>query len=211
LSTAAAYSYPTYLNCITTLIARLNVTSVYWVGTSMGGLIGMWLSSLPHTFIQKLIINDIGPFVPKTGLDRLGHYVGKEPHQNTLQDMADYLKVIYEGFGQLPNDLWLSMAEHSTVKTEDGKYKMSYDPAIAHIFGGEMKDLSVWPLWDAISVPKVSVLRGKVSDILLKETLEEMNTRGPKLTHYAELDSIGHAPSLMLKEQIELIAEWLEN
>lgn len=95
-------------------------------------------SSGPETPIKQLIINDIGPFVPHTGLERLSHYVGKEPVQPTLEDMAEYLKTIYHGFGDLDQEKWLRIARNSSKHVEGVGYKLTYDPAIGNVFSVRM-------------------------------------------------------------------------
>ncbi|MFQ5545241.1 MAG: alpha/beta fold hydrolase [Acidiferrobacterales bacterium] len=202
------YNYPTYCADMATLIARLHAEQVDWVGTSMGGIIGMLLAAQPKAPVRRLVINDIGPFVPRTALERIGQYLGTNPHFDNLTDAASYLRQVHAGFGPLTDDQWVHLARHSVHPATDGQYSLMYDPAIAMPFKSEpMQDIDLWDTWDRIRCP-VLVLRGIESDVLLEETAAEMQRRGPP-TEVVQFRDIGHAPALMAKDQIDTVCNWL--
>jgi pimeloyl-ACP methyl ester carboxylesterase len=207
LSHKQDYAYPVYLSDMAALIARTGVKRVDWVGTSMGGLIGMMLAAQPENPIRRLVVNDIGPFVPRAALERLALYVGKAPRFATLDELERYLRMVMAPYGALTDQQWRHLAEHSSRRDGDGVV-MSYDPAIAHAFASPLQDVTLWPMWDAIRCPTL-VLRGKESDLLLPATAEEMARRGPK-ARVVEFAGIGHAPALMADDQIAVVRDFLE-
>lgn len=203
-----AYGYPQYCADMTALIARLGAETVAWVGTSMGGLIGMVMASMPNTPVRRLVLNDIGPFIPKVAIERLGQYVGKGPDFAGVEDAAAYFAEVYAPFGPLSPDQWRHLAEHSLRRKADGRYELRYDPAIAAPFqDGTPADVDMWKVWDAIGCP-VLALRGAESDLLTAETAAEMQTRGPR-AELREFAGIGHAPALMEGDQIAAVRDWL--
>ncbi|HTS52871.1 MAG TPA: alpha/beta hydrolase [Burkholderiales bacterium] len=208
LSHKPDYGYPLYLSDMAALIARTGAERVDWVGTSMGGLIGMMLTGLPGNPIRRLLLNDVGPFIPKAALERLAAYVGKAPRFATLDALGLYLRTVMAPFGRLTDQQWRHLTEHSSRRYDDGTFGVCYDPAIGDAFAGELRDVVLWPVWDAISCPTL-VLRGKESDLLLRATAEEMTRRGPK-ARLVEFDHVGHAPALMAEDQIAVVREFLE-
>jgi pimeloyl-ACP methyl ester carboxylesterase len=201
------YGYPLYLSDMTALIARSGVEQVDWVGTSMGGLIGMMLAAQPYSPIRRLVVNDVGPFLPRASLERIAQYVGKAPVFADVDALERYLRIVSAPFGPLTDDQWRHLAMHSTRRYDDGTVTMSYDPAIADAFSGELQDVVLWPVWDAISCPTL-LLRGRQSDLLLAETAQEMTQRGPR-ARLVEFEGIGHAPMLMVDDQIAVVREFL--
>lgn len=210
LPSLADYVYPQYLADMTALVARLDVDSVDWVGTSMGGLIGMALAAQANTPIRRLVLNDIGPFIPKAFLTRLRDYVGKDPRFADVDALEAYLRQVHAPFGPLTDGQWRHLAEHGARKMPDGGFALAYDPAIARaaFTGDEPEDIEMWDIWDRIACP-VLVLRGAASDLLLPETVASMRQRGPGC-EAAEIAGCGHAPALMDEVQISLIRTWLE-
>jgi pimeloyl-ACP methyl ester carboxylesterase len=206
LSDKQDYSYPQYCTDMAALVARTGAPSVDWVGTSMGGIIGILLAAQPRAPIGRLVINDVGPFIPKTALERLKLYVGTAPTFGSLEEGETYLRFISAPFGPLTDAQWRHLAVHSLME-QDGKWSVRYDPAIAHAFQGEIEDVEFWAHWDSIQCP-VLLIRGAESDLLSTETAEEMTRRGPE-TELVEFVGIGHAPMLMEQEQIGVIREFL--
>lgn len=202
------YQFPQYLTDMAVLLARLGAESVDWVGTSMGGIIGMLLAAQPNTPIRRLVLNDIGPFIPKRALQGIGNYLGKAPEFADLEAAADYLSQIHAGFGALTREQWLHMARTSTRKIEGGGYRLAYDPGIAQSSSTQPEDVRLWDYWDRIHCP-VMVIRGGDSDLLLEETLAEMKTRGPDSVASIEFEGVGHAPALMNARQIAAVRDWL--
>jgi len=208
LADPAGYGYPQYLADMNALIARLDAPQVDWIGTSMGGLIGMMLAAQPNTPLRRLVINDVGPFIPKAALARIGEYVGRDPRFADLAAAEAYLREIHAPFGALTDQQWRHLTEHSVAAAEGGGYRLGYDPAIAAPFrDAEPEDVDLWALWDLIAIP-VLVLRGAESDLLPAETAAEMAARGPR-AEVAEIRGCGHAPALMDEHQIALVRDWL--
>ncbi len=202
------YNYPTYMNDMSALMAHIGAERVNWVGTSMGGLIGMMLAAMPSTPIRKLVINDIGPLVSKDALVRIGRYVGAAPSFQDLDMVEAYLRDVHAPFGDLSNDEWKHLATTSSIPNGEGGMQLHYDPTIADVFtAGPIEDIDLWSVWDQISCP-VLVLRGENSDLLSADTAAEMSTRGPR----AQVETIkgcGHAPALMDDDQVATVMTWL--
>ena len=207
LADGANYGYPQYCADMNALIARLAVEVVDWVGTSMGGLIGLMLAARPNSPIRRLVLNDIGPFVPKAALVRLAGYVGKDPAFADRAALEAYLRQVHATWGPLDDADWRHLAEHGHRRDEGGSLRLAYDPAIGRAFDGPLNDVDLWPLWEKVTCP-VLVLRGGQSDLLLRETAEAMTTRGPR-ARLAEFAEAGHAPSLMTAHQIAVVKDWL--
>ncbi len=209
LPDGAFYNYPQYMADAGVLIAQLGSGPTDWLGTSMGGLVGMMLASLPGTQIRRLILNDVGPFVPKGALERIGAYVGQDPQFPDLAGLEAYLRRVHSGFGALSDADWTHMARYSSRPLPGGGYGLAYDPAIATAFrAGPIADVDLWPVWDAIKCP-VLILRGAESDLLLPDTASDMVKRKANAT-LVEFPGCGHAPALIDPDQIAVIKDWLE-
>jgi pimeloyl-ACP methyl ester carboxylesterase len=177
LPKADDYAYPTYMQTIAVLFARLDVEKVDWIGTSMGGLIGMLLAAHRGHFIGKLVLNDVGPFIPSAALQRLGAYVGRDPRFQDFGAVETYLRKVHAPFGQLSDAEWMHLAFHSAEESDDGDLRLRYDPAIGKPFQDKpADDLALWAFWDQIRIP-VLAIRGADSDLLLRETLVRMTKR----------------------------------
>jgi pimeloyl-ACP methyl ester carboxylesterase len=208
LAVKSDYAIPTYLADCAALIARLDVEAVDWLGTSLGGIIGMSLAALPGSPIRRLIVNDIGPLLPAAGLRRIAGFVGADPRFADRTEALTFLKGAMTTFGIQGDAQWQHILAISTRPAEGGGLKLHYDPGLGQAFlGDDPKDIDFWATWDAIRGP-VLTLRGEDSDILLAETAREMTTRGPK-TKLVEFSGCGHAPALMAPEQIAVIENWL--
>jgi pimeloyl-ACP methyl ester carboxylesterase len=204
----AGYVNPHYVADMVTLLARLGAETLDWVGTSMGGIMGMLAAAMPGTPVRRLVLNDVGPFIPKAALARIGNYVGADPRFDDVAGVESYLRKVHASFGDLTDENWRHMAAHGARRREDGSYGLAYDPAIGNAFkGATLPDVDLWVFWDAIQCP-VLVLRGADSDLLLAETADEMTRRGPKAT-LVEVEGCGHAPALMAADQIAAVRDWL--
>jgi pimeloyl-ACP methyl ester carboxylesterase len=203
------YQLPQYVADMVTLIARLDVETVHWVGTSMGGLIGMALAAQPQTPVARLVINDAGPVIAKSSLERIGSYVGRAPSFATIEAAEQYVRTVNAPFGPHSDTEWRFLAEVVTRKNADGTLRMHYDPRLAEPFLASVpeKDLELWPIWDPIACPTL-LLRGAQSDLLSRETAGQMASRGPK-AKVVELPGIGHAPTLMHPDQIRIVRDFL--
>lgn len=208
LKNPADYTYPTYCPMIWRLIMHLGVKNLDWIGTSMGGIIGMMIAAMPGNPINRMIINDVGPFLPKEALQRINAYLSMDFDFASLADIERHLRKVHEPFGPLTDQQWAHMAKHSSRQDENGNWCLSYDPAIKEPFKDVVDDdIAFWEIWDAIRCP-ILLLRGETSDILLRQTADEMLLRGPE-TQLVELPGIGHAPALMSDEQISTMEKWL--
>lgn len=203
------YSVPVYVADMVTLIARLDVESVDWLGTSMGGLIGLVLASLPDSPVKRLVLNDAGPQITAVSLDRIGEYVGKAPRLPSIEAAEMLVRAVSAPFGAHTDAEWRFLTEHVVKPANDGGVMFRYDPAIAVAFNAEIphKDIDLWPVYDAIRCPTL-VLRGAQSDLLTQETAKSMTERGPKAT-LVEFSGVGHAPTLIHADQIAAVREFL--
>ena len=209
LANPMEYAIPVYLADMVTLIARLDVETVDWLGTSMGGLIGMALAALPNSPIRKLVLNDAGPHITAVSLDRIGEYVGKAPILPSIEMAEMLMRAVSAPFGPHSDAEWRFLTEHM-VKTEpDGSVKFRYDPAIAVAFNADTphKDIDLWPVFDLIRCPTL-VLRGAQSDLLTPATANAMTERGPR-AKLVEFPGVGHAPTLIHDDQIEVVGNFL--
>ena len=208
MSHPSDYSYPQYLADMNALIARVNPGELHWAGTSMGGLIGMMLAGQPNTPIRRLVMNDVGPFIPKAALERLAQYVGRAPAMESLDDVEQYLRVVMAPFGKLTDAQWHHMAEHSSKQSSNGNFLLHYDPAIADVFkGAPIQDINLWMFWQGVTCP-VFVIRGAESDLLLAETVTQMKAGRSNVTSL-EVPNTGHAPALMDDAQVSAVRNFL--
>jgi pimeloyl-ACP methyl ester carboxylesterase len=204
------YGYAQYMADMTALLARVTAgaeKTIYWVGTSMGGLLGIIMAAMPKNPIRKLVVNDAGMLVPKAALERLALYVGKDPRFTTLDALEAHVRHISAPFGALSDEQWRHLTVHSAKQHADGTWGFRYDPAIANAFSGELNDIDLSAYWDAVRCPTL-LLRGADSDILLRATAEAMTQRGSKAT-LVEFQAIGHAPMLMSDEQVTAVRDFL--
>ena len=204
------YGYAQYMADMTALLARVTAgaeKTIYWVGTSMGGLLGIIMAAMPKNPIRKLVVNDAGMLVPKAALERLALYVGKDPRFATLDALEAHVRHISAPFGALSDEQWRHLTVHSAKQHADGTWGFRYDPAIVNAFSGELNDIDLSAYWDAVRCPTL-LLRGADSDILLRATAEAMTQRGPRVT-LVEFQAVGHAPMLMLDEQITAVRDFL--
>jgi pimeloyl-ACP methyl ester carboxylesterase len=203
------YVVPTYVADMVTLIARLDVDEVHWLGTSMGGLIGIGLASLPESPVAKLVLNDAGPLVTAASLDRIGSYVGKAPVFPDFETAEYYVRTVSAPFGPHTEAEWRFLTEHVVRRQTDGSFRLHYDPALAVPFNAERphKDVDLWPLYERIRCPTL-VVRGELSDLLTPETARKMTESGPR-AKLVQISGVGHAPTLIHGDQIALVRDFL--
>jgi pimeloyl-ACP methyl ester carboxylesterase len=212
LADPMAYNLPTYVADMVTLVARLDTEAVHWVGTSMGGLIGMGLASLPRSPIVRLVLNDVGPTLQAEALKRIGDYVGVTPHWATIDAAADYLWSISQGFGPHSRAEWLALSRPQLKPDGDG-WTLRRDPAMALPFRAATPEAAaageamLWKAYDAIRCPTL-LLRGANSDLLSPATAQAMRQRGPKAQLH-EFAGIGHAPMMVVPDQVAVVREFL--
>lgn len=215
----ADYNLITYAQDMLTLIRELNLYQVDWLGTSMGGLIAMNLIDIAASNrfdspIRSLILNDVGAYIPQAAIQRIIGSLRKEmPIFTDLIAAETYIRSICEGFGNLTDEQWQHLTKYSLKKLANGNYTLHYDPKIVNVYGNLpielFKGLEFWSLWQNISCP-VLLLHGQESDLLLPETITEMQTLKPELT-VKSFANIGHAPALMDEQQINIIKNWLKS
>jgi pimeloyl-ACP methyl ester carboxylesterase len=204
----ALYRTDVYAAQLLAFIAAMKLEQVDWVGTSMGGLIGMGIAAMETNPIRRLVLNDIGPFLPKAALETIGSYVGHDLRFADVRELEAYLRKIHAPFGPLSDAEWAEMAAHSGRQDADG-WRLAYDPAIRQAFtAAPFEDVDLWPLYEAIRCPTL-VLRGAESTLLTAETAQAMTERGPK-AQLVTFAGVGHAPALLAADQIEAVRRFLE-
>ena len=206
------YGLPLYVSDMVALLARLSARTVHWVGTSMGGLIGLGVAALGDSPVSKLVLNDVGPRLDPAGLARIGGYVGQTRRWQTLDEAADAIWAISTGFGPHAREQWLALTEPQ-LKTEGDSLVPRSDPDIAVPFKAITPELAaageaaLWHTFDAVHCPTLLV-RGAESDLLSRDTAREMGVRGPR-ARLVEFAGVGHAPMLVQPEQTRAVREFL--
>jgi pimeloyl-ACP methyl ester carboxylesterase len=203
------YGLPQYARDMAALIAHLGVAQLDWIGTSLGGLVGMVLAGAQNTPIRRLVMNDIGPFLPWAALRGIGNRLREAPRlHHSLATAEARLRSALADFGTLTDAQWRAMTRHSFVAEPGGTWRPHYDPAIAVAFRpGRVYNVTMWRDWDAVRCP-VLLLRGETSDLLLPQTAAEMTRRGPRAT-LVEIPGCGHAPALLDDDQIRIVTDWM--
>jgi pimeloyl-ACP methyl ester carboxylesterase len=212
LAHAEDYGTPMYVTAMATLIARLDVAQVDWVGTSLGGHIGMEIAAREHAPIRRLVLNDFGARIPVAALQRIAAYLRRAHVFRTLDEVEAYLRDVYAPFGQLTDAQWRHLAVNGVVQDKDG-FRLHYDPAIVAQFSRPLLlDVALWRVWDHVACPTL-ILRGEHSDLLLPSTAAEMTRRGlaarAGLVQYVEIPRCGHAPALMSDDQAKVVSDFL--
>ena len=213
LADPMGYQLPAYVADMVTLLARLDATTLHWVGTSMGGLIGLALASMKQSPVSRLVLNDVGPAIRYEAIERIATYLGAPLRWNTLEEAADYLWSISQGFGPHTRDEWLALTRPMLKPDGAGGFKPHYDANIALPFKALTREMvaggeaMTWHAYDAIRCPTL-VLRGADSDLLTHETAHSMTQRGPK-AQLREFAGVGHAPTLRATEQVQAVREFL--
>lgn len=212
LADPKGYQIAAYAADMVTLLARLNGEAVHWVGTSMGGLIGLVVAALKNSPVQRLVLNDVGPAVQPEALARIGSYLGVPARWRTVEEAADAYWAISQGFGPHTREQWLALTR-PMVRPEGDGYVPHYDPAIAVPFraitpeAAQAGEAATWALYDSLRCPTL-VLRGAESDLLAPATAQAMSQRGPKAQVH-EFAGVGHAPMLTSADQIGVVREFL--
>ena len=218
LADPQAYAIPTYAADMLALLAALKPTTLDWVGTSMGGLIGMAVSVHAPSVgasVRRLVLNDVGPVLEWRSLQRIGSYLGRVMHFDSLQQAADALWSISSTFGPHSAEQWLALTQHMVKTDPAGGVRLHYDPAMALPFQAITAEIAsqgeaaIWALYDAITAPTL-LLRGADSDLLSRETAAQMARRGPK-AQLREFAGVGHAPTLITPDQLEAVSGFLLN
>lgn len=204
------YALPQYCADMNALMARLDSEQVDFVGTSLGGLIGMVLAGMPGNSIRRLVVNDIGPFLPWKGLARIGTYLSAMPPDfRDLGEAEAYFREVLAPFGHLTDEEWMHITRHSVEwHASHERYVTLFDPQIVRAFRNPWHySLDLWKYWTAIEVP-ILVIRGEESDMLPADLARDMMRRNPR-SRVVEMKGCGHAPPLMSTDQIKLISDFL--
>lgn len=206
------YTVPQYVSDLTALIARLGVESVDWVGTSMGGLIGIVLAGQAGAPVRRMVLNDVGPRLDAAAIARIGTYLGAAVSFASVEEAIDFVSVVAAPFGLKERDDWREFVE-PTLRRDGERWVLHYDPRIAEPFKSVTPaeaaagEAAMWQLYDAIDCPTL-IVRGETSDLLTPETLAEMAGRGPR-PRTAEVPGVGHAPTFMFEHEIALVRDFL--
>ena len=202
------YSYRVFGETALGVLDHYGIGQTRWVGTSMGGLIGITLAAGPlRERITRLVVNDIGPDIPQAGTGRIASYVGNPPVYDTMAELEAWLRSNYAPFGDNTEAFWRRMADTSARRTDDGRVTVHYDPAIVTQFTHHKGDLDVWDKYDAVTA-RTLLIRGIGSDVLPADVAEAMTRRGPK-PRLVTLPGYGHAPTLANAHEIGLLREFL--
>jgi pimeloyl-ACP methyl ester carboxylesterase len=205
---AREYCLAFYERLAAELLDQLGIRSCLWLGTSMGGAIGLRAAAgALRGRIRRLVLNDIGPELAAPAVDRIRTYAGSPPAFATMGELEGYFRTVYRPYGWLPDAQWRALAETSARRLPDGRLTPHYDPAMVLQFEHHPDDYLQWSAWDALDLP-VLVLRGESSDLLLPEVAEAMRTRGPRAV-VATIPGCGHAPALNTPEQFALVERFL--
>ncbi|MDP3673266.1 MAG: alpha/beta hydrolase [Telluria sp.] len=217
LADARLYGILQYVSDMVTLIARAtaagDAAQVDWFGTSMGGLIGMALASLPDSPIGKLVLNDIGPTLDPAALQRIGDYIGQELRFPTFEAAAAFVREVSLSFGEHSDEEWLKLARDVLRQDKDGQWVRHYDMGVAVPLrcatpaSAQADEAALWAAYDAIRCPTLLV-RGACSDLLSSETAAMMQGRGPK-ARLVEIADVGHAPTFIHDDQIAIARQFL--
>ncbi|MCU0927993.1 MAG: alpha/beta hydrolase [Burkholderiaceae bacterium] len=201
---ADEYCLAFYVRLAQALLDQLGISRCLWLGTSMGGAIGLRAAATAlRGRIRRLVLNDIGPSLAPEAVDRIRTYAGNPPAFATVSELERYFRTVYAPFGHLSEAQWRRLAETSVRRLSDGRVTPHYDPAMVQQFQHHPLDYEQWDAWDALDVP-VLCLRGESSDLLLPETAEQMRNRGPRAV-VVEIAGCGHAPALNVPAQYALV------
>jgi pimeloyl-ACP methyl ester carboxylesterase len=202
------YCLDFYARLAGTLLEKLGINECHWLGTSMGGALGIRLAAgALKGRIRRLVLNDIGPQLGAAALERIRSYAGSPSQFDRVSELEQYFRTIYRPYGRLSDEQWRRLTETSTRRTAEGKVTPHYDPKMALQFVHHPRDYDQWEAYDAIEVPTLC-LRGETSDLLLPETADEMRRRGPRAV-VVTIAGCGHAPALNVPDQFGLVERFL--
>ncbi len=205
---AAEYQLAFYERLAVALLDQLGITRLHWLGTSMGGAIGLRAAAGPlRGRIERLVVNDIGPTLPQPAIDRIVAYAGSPAAFATVSELEAYFRTVYKPYGWLSDAQWRHLTETSVRRLPDGRVTPHYDPALVQQFVHHPRDYEQWEAWDSLTLP-VLCLRGESSDLLLPDVAEAMRVRGPRAV-VVTVPGCGHAPALNTPEQFALVERFL--
>jgi pimeloyl-ACP methyl ester carboxylesterase len=198
------YCLAFYVKLAESLVNQLGIERMHWLGTSMGGAIGLCAAATSlRGRVRRLVLNDSGPQVADAALARIRGYAGSPAAFATVTELEHYFRNVYKPYGAMSDAQWRRLTETSTRRLPDGSVTPHYDPAMVMQFTHHDDDYLLWNQWDTLDIP-VLCLRGEASDLLLRDTAEQMRNRGPRAV-VVEIAGCGHAPSLNTPEQFALV------
>ena len=203
------YNNVQYLSDSLAILSAIEFDLLHWIGTSMGGLIGMALAASEKNEISKIVLNDVGPFIPREALSVIGNYLADSPEFSSLLQAESYFREVYASFGKLDDEHYRHFVEHGVKLSESGTgFVLNNDPGIIDQFISTAPvDHDLWDTWDRISIPTL-ILRGEHSGLLLPQTVKQMKHRHSQ-AESVEIPGCAHAPSLMTESQIDVVIAWL--
>ena len=202
------YCLAFYARLAVSLLEQLHIDRCHWLGTSMGGALGIRLAAgALKGRIRRLVLNDIGPKLGEAAVERIRAYAGNPPQFARVSELEQYFRTVYKPYGWLSDEQWRRLAETSVRRTAEGKVTPHYDPNMVMQFVHHPHDYDQWEAWDAIDVPTLC-LRGESSDLLLANTADEMRKRGPRAV-VVTIAGCGHAPALNVPDQFALVERFL--
>ena len=202
------YCLAFYVELAAALVDSLRIDRFHWLGTSMGGAIGMLAGATSlRSRLRRLVLNDSGPQTADAAIARIRSYAGNPAAFDTVTELERYFRTVYTPYGAMSDAQWRRHAETSTRRLPDGRVTPHYDPKMVMQFTHHADDYALWDAWDSLDIP-VLCLRGEHSDLLLPDTVEQMRRRGPRAV-IATIAGCGHAPSLNTPEQFALIERFL--
>jgi pimeloyl-ACP methyl ester carboxylesterase len=202
------YCLEFYARIALDLVDQLAIESMHWLGTSMGGALGLRLAAGGlRGRVHRLVLNDIGPKIAEAAVARIRSYAGNPAQFDRVSELESYFRSIYKPYGWLSDEQWRRLTETSTRRLPSGKVTPHYDPNMVLQFVHHPHDYDQWDAYDALEIP-VLCLRGETSDLLLAETAEEMRRRGPRAV-VVTIPGCGHAPALNVPEQLQLVERFL--
>lgn len=203
------YAIPAYCRHSIALLDQLGIAQCSWVGTSLGGLIGMVLAGTRETAVRihRLVLNDIAPRINQAAIARIRGYAALDSVFATMTEFETYIRAVYPTCGQRDDAQWRQMAEHSMRRCDNGRITSNFDPALMRLFAAQSPDFDLWALFDAIACP-VLILRGETSDLVDTQVAEDMIRRAPQ-ARLVTVPGCGHAPMLDVAEQIAMLEGFL--
>jgi pimeloyl-ACP methyl ester carboxylesterase len=210
------YQLSFYARLADALCEQLQLERLHWIGTSMGGAIGTVCASglfepRMKRRIMSLVLNDTAPQVADAAIARIRGYAGQPPAFDTVAELEAFFRTVYKPYGWLSDAQWRRLTETSTRRLPDGRVTPHYDPAMVRQFTAHDNDYLIWPHYDAVEVPVLS-LRGIDSDLVLPEVIAEMRRRGPGAAgrlQTIEVPDCGHAPALNVPAQLDAVSEFI--
>lgn len=206
LADKAHYGYPLYHRVCAGLLARAGVEEVDWLGTSMGGHIGMDLAAMPGSPIRRLVLNDIGPHVPAEGRAENQRHFGTDPRFASEEEATRHVRETRTAFGPFSEEMWIKFARDSLRRLPDGQWTLHYDPGLRS--DAPIVSTEKWEVWERIACPVLTIW-GTASKLLTAETVERMKATGPKTALY-EVPGVGHCPGLTTEAEITAVRRFLE-